>query len=104
MLRDWQEHRGIRPHVKVFVLILLPLVITASIVFGRLPLPLAILLIVLGLIGATVVLSLRTPCHLQPATTPPTPPDPTSEALISSQQPCPLAADPLQRQQTHEQS
>lgn len=60
MLRDWQEHRGIRPHVKVFVILLLPVVIASSIYFGNLSLPLAIMLIVLGLIGATVVLSLRT--------------------------------------------
>jgi uncharacterized membrane protein YbaN (DUF454 family) len=73
MLRDWQEHHGVRPHVKVFVLILLPIVIASSIYFGNLSLPLAIMLIVLGLIGATVVLSLRT-VRFQPGAAPAEPP------------------------------
>jgi uncharacterized membrane protein YbaN (DUF454 family) len=79
MLRDWQEHHGVRPHVKVVVMILLPIVIASSIYFGNLSLPLAIMLIVLGLIGATVVLSLRT-VRFKPSAPPPPEPAPPAAA------------------------
>jgi hypothetical protein len=58
MLRDWHKHRGVRPHVKVTTLVIIPVVITASAVLGELSLPLVVLLCVLGLIGLTVVIRL----------------------------------------------
>jgi uncharacterized membrane protein YbaN (DUF454 family) len=58
MLRDWQLHRGVRLRVKLLVLVLIPLMVTISIVLGELSLWLAILVIVLGLIGLGVVLRL----------------------------------------------
>jgi uncharacterized membrane protein YbaN (DUF454 family) len=58
MLRDWQKHRGVRIRVKVFVVVLIPLMVTASIVLGQLSLWLAILVVFLGLIGVLVVLRL----------------------------------------------
>ncbi len=37
LLRDWEEHRGIRLHVKVVAVCLVVTVVTLSIVFGGLP-------------------------------------------------------------------
>ena len=37
LLRDWDEHRGIRPRVKVFAVCLIVTVVTLSIALGGLP-------------------------------------------------------------------
>lgn len=37
MLRDWEEHRGIRKPVKIFAVLLIVTVVSASILSGRLP-------------------------------------------------------------------
>jgi uncharacterized membrane protein YbaN (DUF454 family) len=55
LLRDWQEHRAVRPRVKVLALALIPAVIAASILVGRLSLPLTSLLLALGAVGMVVV-------------------------------------------------
>jgi uncharacterized membrane protein YbaN (DUF454 family) len=59
LLRDWQEHSGVRLHVKITAIVVLVAVVTCSILFADLPVPLLILLIVLALIGLVVVLRLR---------------------------------------------
>lgn len=38
LLRDWEEHRGIRRPVKVFAVCMVFVVVTASILYGGLPL------------------------------------------------------------------
>lgn len=57
-LRDWQQHRGIRLSVKVTAVVTLLAVVAASVLFGQLPLPLLVLLVVLASIGLFVVLRL----------------------------------------------
>jgi uncharacterized membrane protein YbaN (DUF454 family) len=58
LIRDWQQHRGVRLKVKIVALILLPLVLASSILFGRLNVYLSGMLITLGVVGATVVICL----------------------------------------------
>jgi uncharacterized membrane protein YbaN (DUF454 family) len=58
ILHDWEAHRGVKLHVKVCSIVLLATVLGASIYFGRLRGWLAILLVGIGVIGATVVISL----------------------------------------------
>jgi uncharacterized protein len=65
-LRDWQKHRGVRPRVKLVALTMLATAVTASAVFGGLPWYLVALLVVLGVVGAVVVL--RLPVIREPAT------------------------------------
>jgi uncharacterized membrane protein YbaN (DUF454 family) len=60
LIRDWQIHRGVRPRVKVVALTLMPCVVFTSAYFGRLPWYLVVLLISLALVGATVVIRLKT--------------------------------------------
>ncbi len=91
MLRDWQEHCAVRPHVKVVALTLLPLAIFASIWFGKLSLPLALLVGGFGLVGLVVVI--RLPVVRKISTAVPT--DATTEDR--SRQASELATDPLQR-------
>ena len=58
LLRDWQQHRGVRLHVKVTAVTVMLGTVAASILFGELSLPLLMLLILLALIGLVVVLRL----------------------------------------------
>lgn len=58
MIRDWQQHRGVRPRVKFVALTLLPLVVFTSWYFGNLPWYLGTMLVVLATIGAIVVIRL----------------------------------------------
>jgi hypothetical protein len=58
LLRDWQQHRGVRLHVKVTAVTVLLGTVAASILFGELSLPPLILLILLALVGLVVVLRL----------------------------------------------
>jgi uncharacterized membrane protein YbaN (DUF454 family) len=57
-LRDWQEHHGVRLHVKLTAVTVLVAVVALGIFFGDLPWFLLILLIVLALTGLIVVLRL----------------------------------------------
>jgi uncharacterized membrane protein YbaN (DUF454 family) len=60
ILRDWDEHHGVRPHVKLTALATLMLGVAASLVFGNLGTVLTIVLVAFGAVGAVVVLRLRT--------------------------------------------
>ena len=57
-LRDWYQHRGVRLHVKVLAVVVLSAAVGASLLFGRLSLPLVVLLLTLALMGLVVVLRL----------------------------------------------
>ena len=57
-LRDWHQHRGVRPRAKVTAVVMVLVAITASISWGDLSWPLLVLLLVLGVVGVTVVLRL----------------------------------------------
>jgi hypothetical protein len=59
-LQDWRKHHGVRLHVKVTAVTVVVVVIGLSIALGNLPTWLVVVLLVLGLIGITVILSLRT--------------------------------------------
>lgn len=58
LIRDWEKHRGVRPHVKVTALAMVPAVIFCSAYFGDLSLPLVLMLCGLGSIGMIVVIRL----------------------------------------------
>ena len=60
LLTDWEQHRGVRLHVKVTAVTMIVLAATASLVFGALSPALRIVLLVLAAIGIAVVLRLRT--------------------------------------------
>jgi len=60
LLRDWEQHRGVRLHVKVTAVALIVLVVGWSLLFRDLPLALEVLLCALAAIGAFVVLRLPT--------------------------------------------
>ena len=60
LIRDWQQHKGVRPRVKVVALTLMPCVVLSSAYFGRLRWYLVVMLVALALVGATVVLCLKT--------------------------------------------
>lgn len=63
LLHDWERHRAVRPQTKQTVYVLVPCVITASVVGGELSWPLTVLLGSLGVIGVGVVWRLRViPC------------------------------------------
>ncbi len=55
LLRDWQEHRGIRRPVKVMAVVLIVAVVSASIAFGSLPVWVKWLAGILAAIGMSVV-------------------------------------------------
>lgn len=57
-LRDWHQHRGVRPRVKVTAVVMVFVAITASISWGNLSWPVLTLLLVLGAVGIIVVLRL----------------------------------------------
>ena len=58
LLQDWQQHRGVRLHVKLTAVTVVVAAVAASIFFGNLPWPLTIVLIVLAIVGLVVVLRL----------------------------------------------
>lgn len=60
LLADWERHHGVRLYVKLSALGMLALAVGTSLWFGDLPRWLAVLLVVLALVGATVILRLRT--------------------------------------------
>jgi uncharacterized membrane protein YbaN (DUF454 family) len=57
-LRDWHQHRGIRPRVKVSAVAVMLAAVAASIVWGNLSWPVLVLLLVLAAVGLGVVLRL----------------------------------------------
>jgi uncharacterized membrane protein YbaN (DUF454 family) len=59
-LRDWQQHRGVRPRVKVLAVAVLAVVVGASVARGNLAWPLVALLLALAAVGLAVVLRLPT--------------------------------------------
>jgi uncharacterized membrane protein YbaN (DUF454 family) len=60
LLTDWEEQRGVRLHVKLSALGMLTIAVGTSLYFGDLSRWLQVSLIALALIGATVILRLRT--------------------------------------------
>lgn len=60
LLRDWEDRRGVRVHVKVTAVATIAIAVAASFFAGGLSTPLRVVLVLLGLVGATVVLRLRT--------------------------------------------
>jgi uncharacterized membrane protein YbaN (DUF454 family) len=57
-LRDWQQHRAVRLHVKLTAITVLVAVVAASVIFGNLPWPILVALILLALVGLVVVIRL----------------------------------------------
>jgi uncharacterized membrane protein YbaN (DUF454 family) len=60
LLSDWERHRGVRPHVKVSALAMLAIALGLSLWFGDLHGWPRVALVVLGLVGALVIVRLRT--------------------------------------------
>jgi uncharacterized membrane protein YbaN (DUF454 family) len=60
ILRDWQEHRGVRHSVKIRAIALVVVLLAASIYLGNMPLPLAIAVLALGGVGLMVIALLPT--------------------------------------------
>lgn len=63
LLRDWQQHRGIRKPVKIFAVVLVITVVTCSIVFSGLPVWVKCVIAGLALIGITTILCVPTIRH-----------------------------------------
>jgi uncharacterized membrane protein YbaN (DUF454 family) len=57
-LRDWHQHRGVRPRVKVTAVAVMLAAVSASIILGDLDWPVLALLLVLAAVGLGVVLRL----------------------------------------------
>lgn len=95
-LRDWQQHRGVRPRVKVTALSMIPLAVFSSAYFGNLAWPLVVLLIVLGLIGMVVVIRLPL---VRDEVAVGTPGKSAPRQEEPSRKPRPLASEPLQGQE-----
>ena len=79
ILRDWNEHRGVRAAVKMRAAALVVLILAASIYWGRLSFPWAVIVSGLGAIGLTVIAALPTLRRADNAT-PPAPHSPQSLA------------------------
>lgn len=60
MILDWERHRGVRLHVKLSALAVLALVVGYGLASARLNVPLKFALAALTMVGATVILRLRT--------------------------------------------
>ena len=58
VLRDWHQHRGVRPRVKVSAVAVMLAAVAASIAWGNLTGPAVLLLLVLAAVGLGVVLRL----------------------------------------------
>ena len=59
LIADWEQHRGVRLHVKLSALGMLVVAVGVSLWFGHLAQWLEIVLIALALVGAFVILSLK---------------------------------------------
>jgi len=57
-LRDWYNHRGVRPRVKATAVVVLVMAVAASIYWGNLSWPVLVVLLALATVGLTVVLRL----------------------------------------------
>jgi uncharacterized membrane protein YbaN (DUF454 family) len=57
-LRDWHQHRGVRPRVKVGAVAVMLAAVAASILWANLSWPVIVLLLVLAAVGLGVVLRL----------------------------------------------
>lgn len=55
LLRDWEEHRGIRRPVKVVAVILVVTVVSLSVTFGALPVWAKCVIVGLALVGLSVI-------------------------------------------------
>lgn len=60
LLRDWEEHRGIRLPIKIFAICTIVVVVTLSIVLSGLPVWLKWVVAGLALVGITTILLLPT--------------------------------------------
>lgn len=58
LLRDWQEHRGIRPHVKFKAAAIIVVALSLTAFFGGLDEVLLVIVLLAGAVGIVVVLSL----------------------------------------------
>ncbi len=67
LLRDWDEHRGIRPAVKMRAVLLVIILLSASIGLGGLSTPVNAAILSLGGIGVIVILRLPTIDAREPA-------------------------------------
>jgi uncharacterized protein len=67
-LRDWQQHRAVRPRVKVVAIVCILAAVGVSALSGRLPTAGVAALVVLGAVGLVVVL--RLPVIREPAMVP----------------------------------
>ncbi len=57
-LRDWHQHRGVRLSVKIVAVAMIALVVSLSLILGKLSTPLMIMLLSLAAIGIYVVIRL----------------------------------------------
>lgn len=55
LLRDWEERRGVRWSVKLTAFLLIPTVVTLSLVFSSLPLWVKLVIVLLACVGLGVV-------------------------------------------------
>jgi hypothetical protein len=60
LLRDWEEHHGVRLHVKVSAICMVALAVGASLFFGGLGAPTSVAVVALAAIGVIVIVRLRT--------------------------------------------
>jgi uncharacterized membrane protein YbaN (DUF454 family) len=60
LLRDWEQHRAVRPRVKVTAVVVVLATVTASFLAGGVPPVAKAVLLVAAAIGLTVVVRLRT--------------------------------------------
>jgi uncharacterized membrane protein YbaN (DUF454 family) len=58
LLRDWDQHRGVRRPVKVVALAIMLTAVAATVIWGNLNWPIVLLLLFLATIGLVVVLKL----------------------------------------------
>ena len=60
MIRDWHEHRAMRPKVKAFSIGTMIVVVAATVIFGGLSLPLLVIVLLLMAVGMTMILRIPT--------------------------------------------
>ena len=60
MIRDWHEHHAMRPRVKAFSIGTMILVVTLTVIFGGLSLPLLVIVLILMSVGTAMILGIPT--------------------------------------------
>ena len=60
MIRDWHKHRAMRPRVKAFSIGTMILVVTLTVIFGGLSLPLMVVVLILMTVGMAMILRIPT--------------------------------------------